>query len=94
MGLASVLGKGNDAVPVAHLYAVGEMLLALEVIPQPPRPTVLVAKRGNIDGGGVCERKTAARRTRAARERWDRRRRLSGACRASSASRTSRASSS
>jgi hypothetical protein len=44
MDLASVLGKRNDAVPVAHLDAIGEMLLALEVVPQPPRLTVLVAK--------------------------------------------------
>ena len=51
MGLASVLGKRNDAVPVAHLDAVREMLLALEVIPQPPRATLLVAKGRNIDGG-------------------------------------------
>jgi len=51
MALASVLGKRNDAVPVAHLYAVGEMLFTLEVIPQPPRATLLVAKWGNIDDG-------------------------------------------
>ena len=44
MTLASVLGKRNDAVPVADLYAVGKMLLALEVIPQPPRPALLVPK--------------------------------------------------